>query len=362
MSAADADDDLDGDGAVAADGNRDADTTGGTLDGSVVREILADAFPDWTLEDWQAADEGTDFVAFLDCETPGGPERAVLKAQSFLDPVSFRPEPRVLHLVADRTSIPVPEVLASDLEEDGAFPPYFIMTYVEGDQPSSLEALSDDALERVAREAGTHLAQIHEMATWDAYGSIRHADDVEDYDGRTPGGLAVWNGESSWRAALAAGADGQLDRYGERFTDLEPALREAAHDVLADVPDHPRCSLVHGDYRLGNLLVDIDTGETRAVLDWGNQFTGDPAYDRVKTEDYLCGYAPRDHPRRLLVRDAIREGYREVRDLTLDPDRREAYLLHSRIPAFAWFDLWYGDADDPASIEAKHREFVDPYR
>lgn len=329
-------------------------------DDDVVRGIFDAEFPDWTLESWRETDEGTDFVAILDCETPDGPTRVVLKVQDFLDPVSFRPEPRLMRLVAERTEIPVPALLALDLE-DGEFPPYFVMTYVEGNQVASLDDVTDTVLERVAREAGDHLAQIHEMATWDAYGSLRHEDDVDDYDGRTPGGLAVMDPSRSWRDSLEAGAHGQLDRLGERFADLDGALRDAAVEVLDDVPDDPGASLVNGDYRFGNLLVDADTGETRAVLDWGNQFTGDPAYDRVKTEDYLCGFAPRDDPRRMLVRDAIREGYRGRRPLSIDEGRRDAYLLHSRTPALAWFDLWYGDAADPERIESKHRAFIEPY-
>ncbi len=331
-----------------------------TVDDDVVRAIFDAEFPDWTLDSWREAAEGTDFVAILDCETPDGPTRVVLKVQDFLDPVSFRPEPRLMRLVAARTEIPVPEILAMDLD-DGEFPPYFVMNYVEGDQVAALDDVTDAALERVAREAGDHLAQIHEMATWDAYGSLRHEDDVDDYDGRTPGGLAVMGPTGSWRDSLEAGANGQLDRFGDRFADLADALRDAAVEVLADVPDDPRTSLVNGDYRFGNLLVDADSGETRAVLDWGNQFTGDPAYDRVKTEDYLCGFARRDDPRRVLVRDAIREGYRRRRPLSLDEDRRDAYLLHSRIPALAWFDLWYGDTANPERIAAKHRAFVEPY-
>lgn len=330
-----------------------------TVDDDVVRGIFDREFPDWTLDSWREADEGTDFVAMLDCSTPAGATRVVLKVQDFLDPVSFRPEPRLMRLVAERTELPVPEVLALNLD-DGEFPPYFVMNYVEGDQISSIDELSESALRRVAREAGGYLVQIHEMATWDAYGALRHEADVDDYDGRTPGGLAVMGPTDSWRESLEDGANGQIDRFGERFADLEAPLRHAAAEVLEDVPDQPRTSLVNGDYRFGNLLVDAETGATRAVLDWGNQFTGDPAYDLVKTEDYFCNFAPRDDPRRILVRDAIRAGYRARRPLTVDEDRREAYLLHSRIPALAWFDLWYGDAADPDGIEAKHRAFLGP--
>lgn len=128
------------------------------VDGDAVQGIVEREFPDWSLEDWHEADEGTDFVAFLDCDTPDGERRVVLKVQDFLDPVSLRPEPNALQMVAAQTDLPVPEGIASNLDVKGDYPPYFVMNYVEGDQPDDQADLSDDAIARVARTAGRNLA------------------------------------------------------------------------------------------------------------------------------------------------------------------------------------------------------------
>lgn len=331
-----------------------------SIDGDVVRGIFEREFPDSTLTNWREADEGTDFVAFLDCETPEGPRQFVLKVQAFLDPVSFRPEPSLLELVGEQTDIPVPRVVASDLAEGGAFPPYFLMSHLEGDQPDGSDDLSDDAIARVARTAGQHLAQLHDLPRWDAYGWLRHVADVE-----TPGtvhyNLAPAEPHDAWTDFVAAGMADAIDRFPARFRDLQDSLRAAVDDALDDLPDRPRCALLHGDYRLGNLLVDVETGATSGVVDWGNHTVGYPLQDLVKTEDYLCGFAARESPRRELVRDAILDGYRQRRAIDVEPDEREALLLCSRIGPLAWFDLWYADAEDPDAIAAAHRAFVEPY-
>jgi|SRR5579863_642516 len=64
-----------------------------------------------------------------------------------------------------------------------------------------------------------------------------------------------------------------VDSYGFRLPALELGLRWAAEHVPKDV----RHTVVHGDFRMGNLIVD-ETG-VRCVLDWELAQTGDPMAD-----------------------------------------------------------------------------------
>jgi aminoglycoside phosphotransferase (APT) family kinase protein len=64
-----------------------------------------------------------------------------------------------------------------------------------------------------------------------------------------------------------------VDRYGFRLPALELGLRWADEHV----PKRARHTVVHGDFRLGNLIVD-ETG-VRCVLDWELAQTGDPMAD-----------------------------------------------------------------------------------
>jgi aminoglycoside phosphotransferase (APT) family kinase protein len=69
---------------------------------------------------------------------------------------------------------------------------------------------------------------------------------------------------------------GQLDS-GIRVT---PQMRELAARLEAAVPTSARAALVHGDYRIDNVVLDpADPGRIAAVLDWEMATIGDPLAD-----------------------------------------------------------------------------------
>lgn len=55
----------------------------------------------------------------------------------------------------------------------------------------------------------------------------------------------------------------------------EPILRLAAQWLADNIPDCPKLSLVHGDFRTGNYLFDEATGQITAMLDWEMSYIGD---------------------------------------------------------------------------------------
>ena len=78
---------------------------------------------------------------------------------------------------------------------------------------------------------------------------------------------------------------GQLDS-GIRVT---PQLRELAARLEAAVPAQARASLVHGDYRIDNVVLDpADPGRIVAVLDWEMATLGDPLADLGMLLMYWC--------------------------------------------------------------------------
>ena len=82
--------------------------------------------------------------------------------------------------------------------------------------------------------------------------------------------------------------DGYLERQVRRWTrqlaasrsrDL-PGIEELADRLAATVPESGRVALLHGDYKLDNVLVDAaDPGRINAVLDWEMSTLGDPLAD-----------------------------------------------------------------------------------
>lgn len=82
--------------------------------------------------------------------------------------------------------------------------------------------------------------------------------------------------------------EGYLARQLRRWTRQWEASREVelpeldalAADLTAKAPEQRETTLVHGDYRLDNTMVDrADPGRIRAVLDWELSTLGDPLAD-----------------------------------------------------------------------------------
>ncbi|NHN57759.1 MULTISPECIES: phosphotransferase family protein [Halorussus] len=354
-----------------------------------LRRLLREVRPAWSLRGASAAEEGTDLVYFLDVETPEGPRECVLKAREFLDPEAFRPEPYLMTLADRRTSMSVPSVVGAVDDHPDLPAPFFLMERRAGDvRENGARDLHADAMERIARDAGRWLGELHGLGDFERFGPIRLARDVDPEAGgaapdradRIPGGIAVEGrtitvgeaGTDSWRDRIASMADDCLDDLHDRFADLEPDLRAFVDDRLDALPDGPGRDgpdggvapvLGHDDYRLGNLLVDPETGETRAVLDWGNAHTMTARYNLVVTEQYLSGWATRDDPLRERVRAALREGYRESGELPRGSDderRRELYLAVTRTFPLGCFSLWYGDfpASEREAVAERNRRAV----
>ncbi len=159
------------------------------------------------------------------------------------------------------TPVPVPPVagLCEDEGVNGA--PFYVMEFVRGPVLRGVsEAEAAFPAESDRREIGLRvadtLAAIHAVDP-DAVG-LGDLGRKEDYVARQ---LRRWYGqwEKSKTRELAA-----VDRVHERLAARIPAQRGAA--------------IVHGDYRLDNMIL-TDSGEVAAVVDWELCTLGDPLAD-----------------------------------------------------------------------------------
>lgn len=151
---------------------------------------------------------------------------------------------------AAAAGVPVPAVLASGDTAPGIDAPFLLMERVAGESiPRKIQR--DPALaemrERLAEKMGFVLGQIHSSAV----GALTMLDTRNPIDVL----------ESVYRA---------LD-------DPRPAVEIGLRWLRDHRPSRRPATLVHGDFRLGNLLVD-DTG-IRGVLDWELAHLGDPIED-----------------------------------------------------------------------------------
>jgi aminoglycoside phosphotransferase (APT) family kinase protein len=67
-------------------------------------------------------------------------------------------------------------------------------------------------------------------------------------------------------------------QYRDSQTDDLPAMERLIEYLPASVPDQSQVSVVHGDYRIDNVVYDAD-GTLTAVLDWELATLGDPLAD-----------------------------------------------------------------------------------
>ncbi|MFW5919652.1 MAG: phosphotransferase family protein [Halanaeroarchaeum sp.] len=344
---------------------------------STVRRMVHAIEHSWVVESIERSPFGTDLVATLGVHTPDGDRRVVLKATTadLVDPRIARSEPRLLRLVDDETSIPVPTVFGYRDDHDEYPAPFYLMEYVEGENvEASPDELSPSARESVLRQAGRHLAELHELGPLPAVGRIGVEDgdlavlDTDEYPRYDDFRDRVLTTQLETVETLTEG--GHFLDYAdepERFADLVPGLREHLRETIPNLPDPDPATYCHWDYRYGNLLVEPKTGDVRAVLDWANLTAADPAYNLAKAEAHLLTPAADDEERTENLREIFRTAYADTReDWSFDDATRErirVYRLTCQVDAMACLPLWYEDAtpEEKDRREAEHREFVARY-
>ncbi|WP_431231103.1 phosphotransferase family protein [Mycolicibacterium psychrotolerans] len=155
------------------------------------------------------------------------------------------------------TEVPVPQILLDDAGEPPEIPPLFVMSFSEG---TSVEPLfdTDDAGPEPAVAARFHHAA-HTLG-------VLHRLSPSEF------GLT---GE----AVIAP--DAEVDRWCHTLETVDPALvpgwQQVANALRVATPPPIAPAIVHGDFRLGNLLAD-EQG-IAAVIDWEIWSVGDPRVD-----------------------------------------------------------------------------------
>lgn len=159
------------------------------------------------------------------------------------------------------TAVPVPK--AWWLEEDARYlgSPFFVMEAVNGCEASPPKLMAAPYMQRHPQIA---------LQTWSILGAIAKADPAV-----LAGGCHDVQTNSSWKIEL----DHWAGLVRGNAQEPQPITEAAIRWLYAHPPSSAqRLSIVHGDYRIGNLLVAPD-GSLRAVLDWEMAHVGDPLED-----------------------------------------------------------------------------------
>jgi aminoglycoside phosphotransferase (APT) family kinase protein len=178
---------------------------------------------------------------------------------------------RIIRTLA-ATSVPVPEVLFDDPGDPPDVPPLFVMSRLEGTASEPLFDGDDCGSETVVgerfRNAAATMAQLHRVQ---------------------PGAVGLGS-------EPVIGPAAEVERWCHTLETVDAELvqgwREVAAALESSTPPPLPAALVHGDFRLGNLLA-IDERIT-GVIDWEIWSVGDP---RVDAGWFLINCDPRTYRR-----------------------------------------------------------------
>jgi aminoglycoside phosphotransferase (APT) family kinase protein len=204
------------------------------------------------------------------------------------------------------TPVPVPPVvgLCEDETVNGA--PFYVMGFVEGPvlrSATEAEAFEEGERRAIGERVVDTLVAIHEVEP-DAVG-LGDLGRKEAYVERQ---LKRWHGQ--W----------------EKSKTRELELVDDVHTRLsARIPEQGPATIVHGDYRLDNMIL-LPTGEVGAVVDWELCTLGDPMADigmllvywSEEGDDFMPLFAPATIAPGFPSRDQVRARYaeRSGRDLS----------------------------------------------
>ncbi|MDX1872860.1 aminoglycoside phosphotransferase family protein [Mycolicibacterium sp. 120266] len=206
-------------------------------------------------------------------DEPGLPASFAVKLPSQDDTVrdrvaiGYRSEHAFYNDIADLVSVPVPQSYCCEIEDDGA---EFVLLLADlapaqqGDQIAGCTA--GDALLAARALAGLHAPGWCDPK-WTDFPGIA----MPRPDSATAAGM----GEV---AKMASGIT--MEKLGPRMSDLDRETMEAALSVVTPwlLAEPERFALLHGDYRLDNMLFDPDhTAVT--IVDWQTLGSGLPARD-----------------------------------------------------------------------------------
>jgi aminoglycoside phosphotransferase (APT) family kinase protein len=169
-------------------------------------------------------------------------------------------EARLLRAL-ESTPVRVPRVLAVGDDESVLGVPFYVMEEMQGsvvttDLPAAID--TEEERRRLSQELVDALVEVHAV-DWRACG-------LEGYGKPT----------------------GYLERQMRRFSGLWeynktrelPVVEEVRDWLAANLPESAESTIVHGDYRLGNVMVaDSAPADLVAIFDWELSTIGDPLAD-----------------------------------------------------------------------------------
>ncbi len=158
------------------------------------------------------------------------------------------------------TDVPVPATYALCEDDSVIGAPFYVMERVSGlpySRATQLEELGTDRTRVITERMVDTLVALHAVDPADV--------GLTDF-GRPDGYLE--RQVRRWKKQLESSRSREIEGMDELIAKLE-----------TDIPTGGDATIVHGDFRLDNLLVDEEADTVNAVLDWEMSTLGDPLTD-----------------------------------------------------------------------------------
>ena len=332
------------------------------VDRSIPRGTIAEMVelvdPSVTLREAELAPAGHLPVYHLVVETEAGNDEWVMKATPKGASSGVATEARLLAIVDEHTSIPVPRVVGVVDEHDSLPAPYLLMERTPGENlpKRAIGELSDDALAHIAYESGRYLAGLHALDGPSGYGLVEVDTSMACNGGRPSASLdqltvtdlqgASSSDASAWPEVFRTWCDDTLDRHASmRFGDLTEEIRPVVERLFDELSVPYSSVIARVDHGLHNILVKPKSGRITGVIDWAFTLSVPPAYDLACVEANLTLGPWSVHPstpdRRELIRTNLYDGYRLEAGSDIDEQlerNRSVYVLIAVLRAMNHLD------------------------
>ncbi|MCH8009657.1 MAG: phosphotransferase family protein [Chloroflexi bacterium] len=196
------------------------------------------------------------------------------------------------------SGVPVPEVYWLESDPQWLDRPFFVMRRLEGDASTGAVIANSEA-GAIAQQKVEILARIHAF-DWKS-GGLEKLRAPSTAAGSPDVEIAHWEGIMR-----------------EEALEPQPVLEMALAWLKANRPAPERLTVVHGDYRTGNLLVN--GGKITGVLDWEMVHLGDPMEDVAWVCLRSWRWAGDARVGGLLSREEFYQGYEAASGTPIDRD------------------------------------------
>lgn len=223
---------------------------------------------------------------------------------------------KFLDRLSKSSDLPVPAVHWFEEDESIIGGPFFVMDKLPGKAYVPWSKEGREFLQK-AHEDGSIPLQFTELLAKIHLLDYRKAGFTEDF--------AEPEGEFGYIDAKIAGLEEMYERY---LISPDPVMTDALEWLKKNRPPAQRYSIVHNDYRTGNLL--YENNEITGILDWEAAEIGDPMADVA----YVCAKSNRmDSPLMcyLLDREMFYETYSKLTNLTIDEKTVHYYEVFHQV-------------------------------